>query len=229
LNFKSLIFSGLDFILPNSCQACSKKIHLDEVLLCKDCFGQIENVSEDFTASQYERHFSKNKYISDYCAAYKFEKDSPLQILLHNLKYKNHFRNGFNLGQLTAKHNETKMNSWEVDLIVPVPLHRVKKAERGYNQSLYIGKGISQALNVKIGAGILRRRKLTDTQTKLHIDERKSNVENAFEVKNQKFVDSKNILLVDDVITTGSTINECAKVLLNSGANKIYAASIALA
>lgn len=229
MNFKSLIFIGLDFVLPNSCQACGKKIHLNEVLLCNDCFRQIEHVKDDFTASQYERHFSKDKYISDYCAVYKFEKDSPLQTLLHNMKYKNHFRNGINLGQLTAKYNEIRMSRWNVDLIIPVPLHRVKKAERGYNQSLYIGKGISKTLNVKLSAGILRRKKLTDTQTKLHIDERRDNVEDAFEVKNLKLIDGKNILLVDDVITTGSTINECAKALLNSGADKIFAASIALA
>ena len=80
-----------------------------------------------------------------------------------------------------------------------------------------------------MSAVILQRRKLTETQTKLHINERKINVENAFNVKIQKIVEGKNILLVDDVITTGSTINECAKVLLESGANKIYAASIALA
>ena len=229
MKLKSFIFSGLDFILPNSCQACGNKIHLNEVLLCNDCFRQIEYVKDEFAAAQYERHFSKNNYISDYCSMYKFEKDSPLQTLLHNMKYKNHFRNGLNLGQLTAKYNEIKMSKWDLDLIIPVPLHRVKKAERGYNQALYIGKGISGTLNVKLSAGILQRRKLTETQTKLHIDERKVNVENAFKIKNQKHAEGKNVLLVDDVITTGSTINECAKALLNSGATKVYAASIALA
>jgi ComF family protein len=229
LKIKPLISSGLDFILPNSCQACGTKIHLDEVLLCRECFSKIELIQTDFAAEQYERHFSRDKYITDYCSLYVFEKESPLQTLLHNMKYRNHFRNGINLGQLTARANEESLRSWNLDLIAPVPLHRIKKAERGYNQSFYIGKGISSILKVKLKPGIMRRRKITESQTKLHIDERKNNVENAFEVKKRIKVEGKTILLVDDVITTGSTINECAKVLVDSGAQEVYAASIALA
>ena len=229
MKLKSIILTGLDFFLPNSCQACGSKILLEEVLLCRDCFSRLEAVNEDFAAEQYERHFSEDAFISGFCSMYKFEKDSPLQTILHNMKYRNNFRNGINLGQLVAGQNKDRLISWNPDLIVPVPLHRVKKAERGYNQAFYIAKGISRNVNVNLNDRIMRRKKLTETQTKLHIDERKVNVENAFEVRNIARIKDKTILLVDDVITTGSTVNECAKVLLSSGAKKIYAASVALA
>ncbi len=229
MKLKAHILRGLDFFLPNSCQSCGTGIHLEEVLLCSHCFSKLEFVNEKYAAEQFDRHFREDKYIYDYCSLYKFEKNSPLQTLLHNMKYKNNFRNGINLGQLAAMKNKDLLKGWNLDVIVPVPLHRVKKAERGYNQALYIAKGISKTINVKLKEGIIRRKKFTETQTKLHIDERKVNVGNAFEGRKIKLIKGKSILLVDDVITTGSTVNECARVLLNSGANRIYAASAALA
>jgi ComF family protein len=200
-----------------------------EVLLCEECFSKIKLVEPEFAAEQYTRHFGRDKYISAYCPTYMFEKDSPIQTLLHNMKYNKFFRNGIELGKKIAIYNNSRLSDWNLDLVIPVPLHRVKRAERGYNQAFYIGKGISELLNLELNSMILRRKKLTETQTMLHIAERKTNVSNAFEVRIPKKTESKNILLVDDVITTGSTINECAKVLLNAGAEKIYAASIALA
>ncbi len=118
---------------------------------------------------------------------------------------------------------------WNINLILPIPLHQLKKAERGYNQSFYISKGLGKETNIPIGPEIIKRRKYTQSQTKMNFLERQKNIEEAFKVKNIKKVIGKNILLIDDVITTGATISECGKVLLNSGAKKVYAASVAIA
>ena len=113
----------------------------------------------------------------------------------------------------------------DIDLIVPVPLHHLKKAERGYNQSYYIARGISKSTNIKIEENILKRIRFTQSQTKMNLEERRLNIENAFKVR--KIL--RNILIVDDVITTGATVNECGKVLKKAGANEVYAASVAIA
>ncbi len=117
------------------------------------------------------------------------------------------------------------------DFAVPVPLHKSRLRERTYNQSSYICRGIGEALNIQPIEKCLKRTRYTRTQTKLSIDEREENVRNAFEL-NQKFsglIRGKNIILVDDVITTGSTILECARVLKNIGCGEITICSVALA
>jgi len=121
------------------------------------------------------------------------------------------------------------LDLWKIDIIIPVPLHKVKERERGYNQSFYIAKGISENNNLIIDKTSLQRVYYTTTQTKLNLLQRKSNIKNAFLVKDNNNIANKNILLVDDVVTTGSTINECARVLLENGAQKVYVSSIAIA
>lgn len=111
---------------------------------------------------------------------------------------------------------------------MPVPLHKLKKAERGYNQSYYIAKGYSNILNIPVKE-VCRRIKYTVSQTGFNLKERKENMRNAFLPTNTKIISGKRIILVDDVITTGSTITECAKVLLDNGAGKVFAVSVALA
>jgi competence protein ComFC len=108
-------------------------------------------------------------------------------------------------------------------------LHQLKKAERGYNQSYYIAKGLNKVLKCALKENHLKRIKFTESQTTMNITERKKNISGAFKVKTISGLRNKNILLIDDVITTGATITECGKILLESGVNKIYAASIAIA
>lgn len=122
-----------------------------------------------------------------------------------------------------------KNGDWQIDLILPVPLHSLKKAERGFNQSFYLAKGMSKALNIPVSQSILKRKRYTESQTQKNLVERTENMLEAFQIKNEKKVKGKNILLIDDVITTGATIRECGKILQASGAGNIYAASIALA
>jgi ComF family protein len=107
-------------------------------------------------------------------------------------------------------------------------LHHIRRAERGFNQSFYLANGIKSVLKIPTITNLLKRRRFTDSQTLLSIIERKENVRDAFSLKKNEKLSGKNILLLDDVITTGATISECGKVLLMAGAVKIYAVSVAI-
>lgn len=158
-----------------------------------------------------------------------FEKDKELQHIIHSLKYNKKFLTGKFLGSLISNQLKYRINGWKIDYITPVPLHHLKKADRGYNQSFYIAKGLSKGLTIPISEGFIKRKKYTKSQTTMSLKERQENIEEAFKAKRNLTLKDKNILLIDDVITTGSTIGECGKVLLSAGANKVYAASVAIA
>jgi ComF family protein len=106
-------------------------------------------------------------------------------------------------------------------VILPVPIHRKKLRERGFNQSLLLAKRVAREFKCELDFLSLRRVKYTESQTGLKQDERRKNVKGAFHVKNQDAVKDKGVLLVDDVATTGHTLNECARVLLKAGAKNV--------
>jgi ComF family protein len=124
-----------------------------------------------------------------------------------------------------------ELNGMPFDYVVPVPLHKARIRDRQYNQSEFIAGGVSEILNAKVLKDALVRTRYTQTQTKLNKAERKENVKGAFEVnrKHKDKITDKNIIVADDVITTGATILECAEVLKKSGAGKIWVCSAAYA
>jgi ComF family protein len=114
-----------------------------------------------------------------------------------------------------------------MDLIVPVPLHRSRERERGYNQSALVARGLGQILGVPVSPRALRRNRGTRTQTELSAEERARNVEGAFEVRDPGKVAGLRVLLVDDVLTTGATLDAGAAALRKAGARQVYAAAVA--
>lgn len=224
---KSFPIYLFDFFLPRFCPGCNKKLLYDENPVCIDCLSSILIADEVRLQNEYDRKFSSEKIIEDFYARYVFETDKTLQHVIHALKYKKQFKLGTFLGEILSE--GIKRLNWQIDMIVPVPIHHLKKAERGYNQSDYIVKGLSKSLNISYSTKLLKRTRLTESQTHLHIDERAKNVANAFKVRNAKKIIGKNILLVDDVITTGATTQECGRALVNGGAKTVYACSIAIA
>lgn len=219
----------LDFFLPRFCPACNIKLLPAEKFICSSCINKIQRINEERLKLEFDKKFYTEDIISGFTSLYLFEKDKELQHVFHSLKYKGRFLTGIFLGNLLGKKIKNEILSWKVNLILPVPLHQLKKAERGYNQSFYISKGLSKEINIPVGSGIITRKKYTQSQTKMNFFERQKNIEDAFRVKNEKRVTGKNILLIDDIITTGATISECGKVLLDRGAKKVYAASVAIA
>jgi len=225
LNLFAEIF---DFFLPRICPACNTKLSVDEKVVCYSCLSKIKIATEETLKFEYDRKFKGQNIISGFTSLYIFEKDKELQQIIHSLKYNQKFLAGKFLGEKLGETNSYKISSWDIDCIVPIPLHHLKKTERGYNQSFYIAKGLSKSLNIQISKYFLKRKKFTQSQTTMDLIEREENMKEAFVAKKTSKLKGLNILLVDDVITTGSTIKECGKTLLNANADKVYAASIAI-
>ena len=226
---KYLANNFIDFILPRFCCSCKIKLLPDQDTMCETCISSVQRSTPVRLEREFDRKFLDKKIISDFFSPFVFEKDKELQNAIHGLKYDKKFQIGVFLGKILASEIKISVIDWEFDLIVPIPLHHLKKAERGFNQSYYIAKGVSKILNVKVENRAVKRVRYTESQTKMNLNEREENISGAFKVKTPNKFSGKKILLVDDVITTGATISECGKILLEAGANKIFAASIAIA
>lgn len=218
-----------DFILPRFCCSCKTKLSVNQDTMCVDCLSKIQRSNSSRLKREFERKFMNNKIISEFYSPFVFEKDKELQHAIHTLKYDKKFPVGIFLGKVLAAEIKSSKTNWKFDLIIPIPLHQLKKAERGYNQAYYIAKGVGKIFKVKVSDRSVKRIKYTESQTTMDLNEREENISGAFKVKWNTQVRGKNILLLDDVITTGATISECGKILLEAGASKVYAASIAIA
>lgn len=225
---KNIFFSVANFIVPPICLCCGKHMIDNEIYICKECFLKMEKISPSFDIIKYT--FRENNFVDYAASLFLFKENSPIQTLVHGLKYSQMRNIGRFFGRMIGFEISKRIRD-NFDCIVPVPLHISKKRERTYNQSDFISKGISETLNIHVMNKCLNRVKFTQTQTKLNRRERKDNVRGAFSIKS-KYTDKipgKNIILVDDVITTGSTVLECARILKEECAGKVMVCSIALA
>jgi ComF family protein len=157
----------------------------------------------------------------------KFRKTGVVQHLLHQLKYNNHPEVGVRLGKLYGKDLIEAGFESRFDLIIPVPLHTSRKRRRGYNQSEKFAEGLSHMLQLPCDESIVKRTVKTTTQTRKTKIERWENVKDVFQVKQPEKIIGKRILLVDDVITTGATLEACGQQLLNFGCTELSIACIA--
>jgi ComF family protein len=212
------------------CIACNKPLPDGKQKVCTDCWNAIPQITKQLPLYQETRaKLLTEKCINDLVSCFVFEKEGPFQHIAHALKYKEYKSIGVELGKRIG----ALMQNWDIeaDLIIPVPLHSIKQRERGYNQSELIARGIATVIGKPIVTNAVYRTRHTQTQTKLTIEERRKNMENAFNTFNSasKILNGKSCLLVDDVITTGATTNSCAKSILSAGATTIISASAALA
>ncbi len=165
--------------------------------------------------------------IQNAAAFYYFQKGSKVQHLIHQLKYKNQKEIAFHLGQIYA-HQLLKSDFYkDIHYVIPVPLHPAKKRKRGYNQSQLFAQGLANAMKISCDTKTLFRTTQSQTQTKKSRFKRWENVKDIFIVANFQHLQGKHILLVDDVITTGATIEACANKLFDIPGVKISIASIA--
>lgn len=158
-----------------------------------------------------------------------FKKGARVQNIIHSLKYKGRKDLGIKLGIMIAERLLMSAGYAGIDLIIPVPLHRTRESLRGYNQSLCIAKGISKTLNVPVNSISLLRKKATASQTKKGRYKRFENMQCVFSVAHSEALKGKHILLVDDVITTGATLEACGIALFEAGIEKLSVATVAFA
>jgi ComF family protein len=219
----------IDFFLPRFCLSCNSKLNFNQQVICDGCLSSIQRADKLRLEFEFDKKFSSEKIIDGFTSAFVFQSEGSLQSLLHELKYRMRFRVGNLLGNILAEEVNEQIKNWKVDFIIPMPIHKLRKAERGYNQTDHIAKTFGRILSIPVKKKIVKRIKFTRSQTKLNIDERKENMRGAFKVTADKEVKSKVILILDDVITTGATVTEAGRVLKEKGASKVYACSVAIA
>ncbi len=158
-----------------------------------------------------------------------FSKGGETQQLIHKLKYKGHKEIGLYLGRMFGNQLNGSELFRTADIIIPVPLHPRKEHKRGYNQSLMIGEGMASRMNARVFPDVLYRKIHTSSQTKKSRYERWENVKDTFEIKKGERLERKHVILVDDVITTGATLEACGNKLLEIPHIRLSIASLAYA
>lgn len=159
-----------------------------------------------------------------------YTKKSPYATILHTIKYKKNTNLGIYIGEMFGAELKSSGFLLTIDAIVPVPLHSKRERERGFNQSMVIAQGISNATQIPVLEHAVQRTKYTQSQTRKNKEERKQNVANIFEVTQPQLLENKHILLLDDVITTGATCISCAETILEQGfVKQLSVASLGLA
>jgi ComF family protein len=220
----------LDIIYPRSCEACGQSLLGGENLICIKCLIDLPRTNSHLEqVESISKKFWGKIPVLNTITYLKFAKKSKVQKLIHELKYRNKPEVGLFLGKLYGTDLKVVGFEKKIDLIIGVPLHPTKFLQRGYNQADSIAEGLSNALEVPYVTDAVRRMTYTNSQTKKTRIERFQNVENIFEVTDEEIIKGKRIAIVDDVLTTGSTIESLAAVLLNKGCESISVITIASA
>lgn len=213
--------------MPNLCIGCENVTEEANSLLCNSCYEKLEPYKE---IHPWQKEMIDEGIINNSLSAFWFRENTPIQNIIHELKYKHIKRAGIFLGTEIGKRIlETGISNF--DYIIPVPLHKSKKRERMYNQCEFIAKGISGIIKAEVLLDAVRRIRFTQSQTKLNKTQRKENVKGVFSV-NEKYknkIKNRNILVADDVITTGATILELAKTLRAAQCKELWVCSAAYA
>ena len=212
-------------VYPPYCIFCQRLLSDGKESICDPCWDALPPFPRDHNILiEIKEKLNIPVYIADVKTLWQF-KDN-VQFVIHRLKYKHH---KFLARKIAYYITNLIIFENKIDLLIPVPLHKKRKRIRGYNQSTLICKAVSRVTNIPVNETSLIRIKNTISQTTLNIIQRQNNVANAFQVVRKKEITGQAILLIDDVITTGSTINACAQQLKLNGANEVFAVSIAKA
>ncbi|MGB8657328.1 MAG: ComF family protein [Candidatus Zixiibacteriota bacterium] len=231
----------LDFVYPQTCPICGRPLGRNEKDVCDDCWNVLAVLPAPFCPyckSIFEDHETLTGHLCPHLRKPEDRKiiavrslgtfDDHYQKLIHRLKYDGKIPLGRRLGQRLGEKVAQEKEWLEFDFVIPVPLHRARRRERGFNQSEILSQGICQATEIPLLKDLLIRKKNTRDQTYLNAQQRSENVRGAFAVKQREKIGGKNIILVDDVTTTGATLNECARTVLEAGAENVFAATLAV-
>ena len=218
-------------LYPELCVACGNSLPSSvQQCFCFRCRTQITLTDFHLTKeNEMTERLWGRLHLESAAALYFFVKKSPVQWALHHLKYSNQPEIGKRMGRLLGRDLYRSSHFQQIDAIVPVPLHPAKERRRGYNQSMAFAIGLAEAMQVPIWGNVLARRQFTASQTHKHRVERFQSVGEVFEIDRPAAVEGKHILLVDDVLTTGATLESCGNLILQQPGSKISVATIAVA
>lgn len=210
-----MIKDFFSLIFPQVCVSCGKALYKNEKSICMFCIYHLPKTNfHTDKVNPIAKIFWGRVPVVAASAYYSFAKGGNVQHLIHQLKYKGQKEVGVTIGKLYGQELKLIEEFRLADIIIPVPLHKKKQRKRGYNQSEYFAEGLSQGMNIKTDFKSLYRALASETQTRKSRFNRWKNVESVFQLRDKISLSGKHILLVDDVITTGATLEACAHTLL---------------
>jgi ComF family protein len=227
---RAYIKGFLSLIFPNLCPACGEELVAGEDVICTDCRYHLPQTNFHLQADNIvARQFWGKIKLEGAYALYYFTKGGKVQNLMHHFKYKGMHKIGNITGNIAGEQLSKSQFFAGVDYVIPVPLHKTRLRERGYNQAACFGQGLADRLNAVVEEDNLIRTRATKTQTKRSRFARFENMKEVFAVADPEKLKGKHILLVDDIVTTGSTLEACAIPLLAIPGLKLSIAAIAYA
>lgn len=228
MNLKQLLCDFADLLFPRCCESCDQVLQGNEATICTLCRISLPRVGTDgLHSASLQFKFVNLPEVRTTHSFLIFTKRSKVQKLLHALKYKGNREVGILLGQMFGQELMAGGSLPEAEIILSIPLHTKKQKQRGYNQSDLLAEGFSKATGIPWSGTLLQRTRYTATQTGKTKTQRRENVQGVFSVKEGSVPTS--VILIDDVLTTGATLEECARTLLAAGCKDFHILTIALA
>lgn len=219
--------SILQLVFPHVCDGCGSDLINKESQLCIHCLADLpETHYEKYPANPVEKMFYGRLHLEAASATYYFTKESLMQRLMHQLKYRGNKELGYQLGRLMGMALKDSGRFMELDALVPLPLFPQKEKKRGYNQSALLCYGIAEILSLPVLTDVISRPMHTETQTKKGRIDRWKNIEGKFQLTDPGALFNKYILLIDDVVTTGATLEACGQEILNTGNTRLSIATL---
>jgi len=217
-------------LFPNLCLACNTELYAGEHLLCSRCRYSLPYTDHHlFADNRVNRQLWGRIPSPNAMALLHFRKGGSVQQIMHQIKYHHQTALGAMLGSMAAEKLAASSQYQDIDLVIPVPLHWKRLRTRGYNQSECIAQGIAAYLQVPLDTNHLIRHSATSSQTRKNRYQRYENMKSVFAICDETALKDKHILLVDDVITTGATIEACALELHRCGIRKLSIFALAFA
>jgi ComF family protein len=220
----------LHLFYPHICIGCGTDILGEDHPVCLKCLSELPNTDFAYMeGNPMEKLFWGRLKLHACTSQFYFTKGNVIQSLVHELKYKNNKQVGVYLGRMLGKSILDNDRFRNIDILVPLPLFADKERRRGYNQSFLICEGISEIINLPVMTGNILRERPTESQTLKKRKERWENVEGSFTIKDPDSLINKHILLVDDVITTGATLEACGSEILKIPGSTLSIATLTYA
>ena len=227
---RSYLADFVGLLFPQLCPACGEGLIANEAVICTSCQYSLPLTNFHLQPDNIvARQFWGKVNLQAAYALYYFTKGGKVQNLVHHLKYKGMQQIGHAVGNIAGSQLVKNEIFYSADVIIPVPLHRKRMRQRGYNQSTCFAEGLAQKLNAVVDDKSLIRTRATETQTKKGRFMRFENMQEVFSIIDPERLKNKHILLVDDIVTTGSTLEACAAELLKIEGVKLSIATIAYA
>jgi ComF family protein len=227
-SLKNIFSATLHLFYPHVCTGCGSDLLEEKNLLCLHCINDLPHTNfAQYSNNPIEKIFWGRMPVTAAHSEFYFTKATLIQHLIHQLKYKSDTAIGFYLGEIMGNTLLTSGRFSNIDYLIPLPLYPDKERKRGYNQAAIICNGMSATMNIPVLTQNILRQRFTATQTLKHRTERWENVAGSFIIKNAAALRGKNVLLVDDVITTGATLEACGSILVQVEGLQLFIASLA--